>query len=375
MPGVEVDGPERQRDVADGSGRGAARRAGSRAPAAAPGPVSPATKQSGARSPSRTCWSMWTKKKSCSPSSSTGELSATTTSPIPSQKRNWRAAGDRQPAPRERPGAAQVEQRRDERRRQLQGLEVPGRGGRGGSIDHKCSCRSPATARMSAVHLSTTTSSRAQIRDLEARYVGKLGFRPDRPLRPHRRDTTSRSSRAPRGSELDRDRVQAPPVGAPARRGQRRPPAGPLADPRLDHSASRSTRTISQALIERAASWHLPVQERGRRRTFVTTNTGYRVEVHPPRDWIDDLLGESDELSCRAAAAHRPSGEPGGRPRRASSAADLDRDPVEIGDTIVRFVPGGPEGRPELHGERFARCPGRRPPTRRTRRAGRRLFS
>ena len=27
---------------------------------------------------------------------------------------------------------------------------------------------------------------------------------------------------------------------------------------------------------------------------------------------------------------------------------------VAVGETIVRFLPGGPEGRPELHAERFA---------------------
>ncbi|MDX6485522.1 MAG: hypothetical protein QOF43_675, partial [Gaiellaceae bacterium] len=26
---------------------------------------------------------------------------------------------------------------------------------------------------------------------------------------------------------------------------------------------------------------------------------------------------------------------------------------VEVGDTLVRFVPGGPQGRPELHAELF----------------------
>jgi hypothetical protein len=26
---------------------------------------------------------------------------------------------------------------------------------------------------------------------------------------------------------------------------------------------------------------------------------------------------------------------------------------VELGETIVRFLPGGPEGRPELYAERF----------------------
>ena len=28
-------------------------------------------------------------------------------------------------------------------------------------------------------------------------------------------------------------------------------------------------------------------------------------------------------------------------------------DSVELGDAVVRFLPGGPEGRPELYGERF----------------------
>jgi hypothetical protein len=28
-------------------------------------------------------------------------------------------------------------------------------------------------------------------------------------------------------------------------------------------------------------------------------------------------------------------------------------DAVVVGDTVVRFLPGGPEGRPELYGERF----------------------
>ena len=57
------------------------------------GPVSPTTKQSGARSPIRMCWTMCTKKKSCSPIESTGEFSAITTSAIPSQKMSCRQRG------------------------------------------------------------------------------------------------------------------------------------------------------------------------------------------------------------------------------------------------------------------------------------------
>ena len=32
---------------------------------------------------------------------------------------------------------------------------------------------------------------------------------------------------------------------------------------------------------------------------------------------------------------------------------DVDHDAVAVGDSVVRFLPGGPEGRPELYAERF----------------------
>ena len=107
-------------------------------------------------------------------------------------------------------------------------------------------------------------------------------------------------------------------------------------------------------MLERARSWRLPVQERGSRRTFVTTNSGYRIEVHPPRDWIEDLLARSDEFEL--AELHLRTDRP---QQQASILADildvdLGSDSIEVGNTIVRFVGGGPEGRPELHGERFA---------------------
>jgi len=33
--------------------------------------------------------------------------------------------------------------------------------------------------------------------------------------------------------------------------------------------------------------------------------------------------------------------------------ADRDGDSVEVGETVVHFVRGGPQGRPELYGELF----------------------
>ena len=79
-----------------GSGLGWLRRSGERA-GLSTGPVRPATKQSGARSPSSTCCPMWIKKKSFSPSSSIGELSAIITSTIPSQNTNCRQPGTGRP--------------------------------------------------------------------------------------------------------------------------------------------------------------------------------------------------------------------------------------------------------------------------------------
>ena len=206
---------------------------------------------------------------------------------------------------------------------------------------------------MSVVHVFHYHLVTSATRDLEARYIGKLGF--DLIARYGRIDDThvtmepgtsweqlDRTGFKLRLSELQRGAVNV--VLQP----------GHWRIPRLDHLGIALDEDDFAAVIERAASWQLPVQERGGRRTFITTNSGYRVEVHPPRDWIDDLLGESDELELTELQLRTD------RPEKQAGVLadllelDLDQDIVEIGDTIVRFVPGGPEGRPELYGERFA---------------------
>src|SRR6266511_3255761 len=50
------------------------------------GPFNPATKASGARSPSRMCWIMWKNRNSCSPKASIGETSASRTRTFPVAK-------------------------------------------------------------------------------------------------------------------------------------------------------------------------------------------------------------------------------------------------------------------------------------------------
>jgi hypothetical protein len=124
--------------------------------------------------------------------------------------------------------------------------------------------------------------------------------------------------------------------------------------PRVDHLGIALDEDEFHAVLERAVKWNLRVQEHGGRRTFVGTNAGYRLEVHPPRDWIDDLLdaGETLRLTELQLRADEPAA-------KAGALADLlgleaDRDAVHVGETVVRFLPDGPEGRPELYGERFS---------------------
>ncbi|HYA10040.1 MAG TPA: hypothetical protein VEG24_10610, partial [Gaiellaceae bacterium] len=106
--------------------------------------------------------------------------------------------------------------------------------------------------------------------------------------------------------------------------------------------------------IGRAEESSLRVQEHGGRRTFVSTNAGYRLELHPPRDWIDELLSRSDRL--RLSELHLKSDDPEAKARALAQVLDCERidSEVEVGDTLVRFTPGGPQGRPELEAEMFA---------------------
>jgi hypothetical protein len=106
-------------------------------------------------------------------------------------------------------------------------------------------------------------------------------------------------------------------------------------------------------VLGRAMQWNLRVQEHGGRRTFVATNAGYRIEIHPPREWIDDLLSEQEEL--RVTELQLRADEPEAKAGALADilGAQLEGNAVRVGDAVVTFLAGGPEGRPELHGERF----------------------
>src|SRR5207244_3562212 len=242
----------------------------------------------------------------------------------------------------------------------------------------------------------------SKVREVEARYLGKLGF--DLVARYGRigEETTSfeqgtswehldRMGFKLRLAELERGAVNV--VVQPGQWGL----------PRVDHIGLALDEDEFFDAVSEAQRRELRIQEHGGRRTFVATGVGYRLELHPPRDWIEELLGERDEL--RLAELHLLADEPetkaGARAgllglatgvgyrlerhpppdwieellgerdelrlaelhlladepeTKAGALAGLlgleaDRGSVEVGDTVIRFLPGGPQGRPELHGE------------------------
>src|SRR3954462_1330635 len=205
---------------------------------------------------------------------------------------------------------------------------------------------------MSAVHLFHYHLVTSKVREVEARYVGKLGFTL---VARHGRigeDTTSFEAGHGwddldgmgfklRLTELERGAVNV--VVQP----------GQWELPRVDHLGFALDEDDFVATLARAEVRELRVQEHGGRRTFVSTNAGYRLELHPPREWIEGLLGQGNELQL--SELHLKADDPSGKAKALAQILDAERDgsSVEVGETVVRFVRGGPQGRPELYGELF----------------------
>jgi putative heme degradation protein len=121
--------------------------------------------------------------------------------------------------------------------------------------------------------------------------------------------------------------------------------------PRVDHFGVALDESEYETVLDRADELGLKIQDHPGKRTFITTDAGYRLEVHPPRDWIEETLSQAhelhlDELQLRAS-------DPEEKAVALAEILDLERTSMEVmvGDTIVRFLPGGPEGRPELVAE------------------------
>jgi catechol 2,3-dioxygenase-like lactoylglutathione lyase family enzyme len=198
-------------------------------------------------------------------------------------------------------------------------------------------------------HYHLVTSN---VREVEARYLGKLGFRLVARYGRIGEDQVhfeagvsweelERTGFRHRLTELERGAVNV--VVQP---GQ-----WPL--PRVDHLGVALDDDEFHDVLERATQLRLRVQEYPGRRTFVATNAGYRLEVHPQREWIDELLENADEL--RLSELHLRADDPAAKAEALGGLLEADQSnaQVVVGETTVRFLDGGPRGRPELYAELF----------------------
>lgn len=191
------------------------------------------------------------------------------------------------------------------------------------------------------------------VREVEARYLAMLGFRLVARYGRVGEDQVHFEAGVPwdeleemgfrlRLSELERGAVNV--VVQP---GQ-----WPL--PRVDHVGVALDDDEFREVLERATQRKLRVQEYPGRRTFIATDAGYRIEVHPQRDWIDELLAAADELRLRELQLRAD--DPEAKAGALAELLELETADgrVWVGDACLRFLPDGPRGRPELYGEVFA---------------------
>jgi len=192
----------------------------------------------------------------------------------------------------------------------------------------------------------------SRVRQVESRYVGKLGFRL---VARHGRIGEEYQSFEPgmsweqldalgfklRLTELERGGVNV--VVQP----------GQWEVPRVDHLGLALDEEEFDDVLERAVERGLRVQAHGGRRTFIATNAGYRLEVHPPREWLDELLAAWTDFGL--GELQLLADDPTAKAEALAWLLQLEAGDgsVDIGSTRISFLPGGPPGRPQLHGELF----------------------
>ena len=202
---------------------------------------------------------------------------------------------------------------------------------------------------MQLFHYHLVTS---RVRQVEARYVGKLAFEL---VARHGRigeeyqsfeSGTSWEELDALGFKLRLSELERGAVNVVVQPGQ-------WELPRVDHLGLALDDDEFDELIDRAAEKELRIQAHGGRRTFVATNAGYRLEVHPPREWLEELLEARDQLSL--AELHLLADDPEAKAVALAELLDVDHDgcDVQVGTALVRFFPDGPPGRPQLHAELF----------------------
>jgi hypothetical protein len=192
----------------------------------------------------------------------------------------------------------------------------------------------------------------SRVRHVEARYLGKLGFSL---VARHGRIGEDLTSFEPglAWDELDRlgfklrlTELERGSVNVVVQPGQ-------WELPRVDHLGIALDDDDFVATLERAVELKLTVQEHGGRRTFVSTEAGYRLELHPPRAWLEHLFEHADEL--RVGELQLKADHPDTKATALAQLLDIEPlgTSVEVSGTVVRFLEGGPQGRPELAGELF----------------------
>jgi hypothetical protein len=202
------------------------------------------------------------------------------------------------------------------------------------------------------VHLFHYHLVTSEIVNVEARYVGKLGFhlvaRYGRVDDEHVsvESGVSWEQLERRGFKLRLTELERGAVNVVIQPGHWRLP-------RVDHIGVALDEDEYESVLGRAMHDHLRVTEHGGRRTFVATNAGYRLEIHPPREWIEDLLTAGSDWRLTELQLRADDSAAKAAALAALLGLELDGTAVDVGGTIVRFVDGGPEGRPELHAERF----------------------
>ena len=183
----------------------------------------------------------------------------------------------------------------------------------------------------------------SKAREVEARYVGKLGFEL---VARHGRIGHELASVPPGVSWQELDEL-----GFQLRRAELtlgdvdvdvQPGRWEL--PRVDHLGVALDEDELEDVLGRVQTAGLPVRELTDGPAFVGTNAGYGLELHVAQ--LDDvplqeLYLKTDDPETKAAAL--------------ADVLDCPRSGcnVEIGEMLVRFVPDGPTGRPELYAERF----------------------